>query len=192
MKVKSESKSLSRVQLLATPWTAAYQVPPSMDFPGKSTVVGCHYVLGNPKIYMFALLQYPLCCGGLEPKLKYLWAVPALKILDSYRLFPNLTQSQVNFTTSILNSKSPQTFTCEGGNYFLPSNFPLPCLIAEVVCRLDTLGGIRIFITVDIVTWQIKQFSDEFNSLDSGKSKPWIGGIQCLTNSRTPFLRYFG
>ena len=25
-------KSLSRVQLLATPWTAAYQVPPSMGF----------------------------------------------------------------------------------------------------------------------------------------------------------------
>jgi len=25
-------KSLSRVQLLATPWTAAYQAPPSMGF----------------------------------------------------------------------------------------------------------------------------------------------------------------
>ena len=32
MKVKSESESLSRVQLLATPWTAAHQVPPSMGF----------------------------------------------------------------------------------------------------------------------------------------------------------------
>ena len=34
MKVKSESevKSLSRVRLLATPWTAAYQAPPSMGF----------------------------------------------------------------------------------------------------------------------------------------------------------------
>ena len=30
MKVKS--KSLSRVRLLATPWTAAYQAPPSMGF----------------------------------------------------------------------------------------------------------------------------------------------------------------
>ena len=30
MKVKSES--LSRVRLLATPWTAAYQAPPSMGF----------------------------------------------------------------------------------------------------------------------------------------------------------------
>ena len=29
MKVNSERKSLSRVRLLATPWTAAYQAPPS-------------------------------------------------------------------------------------------------------------------------------------------------------------------
>ena len=28
----SEVKSLSRVQLFATPWTVAYQVPPSMGF----------------------------------------------------------------------------------------------------------------------------------------------------------------
>ena len=30
-------KSLSRVRLLVTPWTAAYLAPPSMDFPGKNT-----------------------------------------------------------------------------------------------------------------------------------------------------------
>ena len=36
MKVESESEvdqSLSRVWLLATPWTVAYQAPPSMEFP---------------------------------------------------------------------------------------------------------------------------------------------------------------
>ena len=38
-------KSLSRVRLSATPWTAASQAPPSMDFPGKSTGVGCHFLL---------------------------------------------------------------------------------------------------------------------------------------------------
>ena len=40
-------KSLS---LLVTPWTAAYQAPPSMgfsrrDFPGKNSGVGCHFLL---------------------------------------------------------------------------------------------------------------------------------------------------
>ena len=28
-----EAKSLSRVQLFATPWMVAYEVPPSMEFP---------------------------------------------------------------------------------------------------------------------------------------------------------------
>ena len=44
-KWKVKVKSLSRVWLLATPWTAAYQAPLSMDFPGKSTGVGCHCLL---------------------------------------------------------------------------------------------------------------------------------------------------
>ena len=40
-------KWLSRVLLLAIPWTAACQAPQSMDFPGKSTGVGCHCLLHN-------------------------------------------------------------------------------------------------------------------------------------------------
>ena len=32
---ESEVKSLSRVQLLATPWTAAHQAPPTMGFSRK-------------------------------------------------------------------------------------------------------------------------------------------------------------
>ena len=39
MKEKVKVKSLSHVRLSATPWTAAYQAPLSMDFPGKSTLV---------------------------------------------------------------------------------------------------------------------------------------------------------
>ena len=44
-KWKVKVKSLSRVRLLETPWTTAYQALPSMDFPGKSTGVGCHCLL---------------------------------------------------------------------------------------------------------------------------------------------------
>ena len=44
-KWKVKVKSLSRVQLLVIPWTAAYQAPSSMDLPGKSTGVGCHCLL---------------------------------------------------------------------------------------------------------------------------------------------------
>ena len=37
----------SRVQLCATPQTAAHQAPPSWDSPGKNTGVGCHFLLGT-------------------------------------------------------------------------------------------------------------------------------------------------
>ena len=42
-KVKVKVKLLSRVRLFVTPWTVAYQSPQSMEFPGKNTVVGCHF-----------------------------------------------------------------------------------------------------------------------------------------------------
>ena len=50
-KWKVKVKSLSCSRLLATPWTAAYQAPLSMDFPGKSTGVGCHCLLCNFSIF---------------------------------------------------------------------------------------------------------------------------------------------
>ena len=43
--VKVKVKSLSCVRLFVTPWTVAYQAPPSMDSPGKNTGVGCHFLL---------------------------------------------------------------------------------------------------------------------------------------------------
>ena len=49
-KRKVKVKSLSCARLLATPWTAAYQAPLSMDFPGKSTGVGCHCLLRRDDI----------------------------------------------------------------------------------------------------------------------------------------------
>ena len=44
-KWKVKVKSLSRVWLLVTPWTAAYEVLHPWDFPGKSTGVSCHCLL---------------------------------------------------------------------------------------------------------------------------------------------------
>ena len=44
-KWKVKVKSLSRARLFMTPWTAAHPVSLSMDFPGKSTGVGCHCLL---------------------------------------------------------------------------------------------------------------------------------------------------
>ena len=44
-KWKVKVKSLSRVWPSATPWTAAFQAPPSMGFSGKSFGVRCHRLL---------------------------------------------------------------------------------------------------------------------------------------------------
>ena len=44
-KWKVKVKSLSRVWLLATPWTAAYQAPPSMGLARQEYGVGCHCLL---------------------------------------------------------------------------------------------------------------------------------------------------
>ena len=44
-KWKVKVKSLSHVRLLATPWTAAYQAPPSMGFSRQEYGVGCHCLL---------------------------------------------------------------------------------------------------------------------------------------------------
>ena len=65
-KWKVKVKSLSRVWLLATPWTAAYQAPPSMGFSGQeywsgvplpSPIYTCYiyniYIIYNKHLTMF-------------------------------------------------------------------------------------------------------------------------------------------
>ena len=44
-KWKVKVKSLSRVPLFATPWTAAYRAPPSMGFSRQECWMGCHCLL---------------------------------------------------------------------------------------------------------------------------------------------------
>ena len=44
-KWKVKGKSLSRVRLFRTPWTAAYQAPPSMGFSRQEYWSGCHRLL---------------------------------------------------------------------------------------------------------------------------------------------------
>ena len=63
-KWKVKVKLLSRVRLLATPWTSAYQAPPSRGFPGKSTGVGCHCLFrhnGSVQFNSVAQSCSPLC-----------------------------------------------------------------------------------------------------------------------------------
>ena len=63
-------KSLSRVQLLATPWTVAYQAPPSMEFsrqecwsglplPSPGDLPDPRIKSGSPTLQADALLSEP-------------------------------------------------------------------------------------------------------------------------------------
>ena len=52
-------KSLSRVRLLATPWTAAYQAPPSMGFSRQEYWSGVPLPSPKPPILLSKLL-YPI------------------------------------------------------------------------------------------------------------------------------------
>ena len=63
-KWKLKVKSLSCVQLLATPWTAAYQAPLSMGFSRQEYLSGCHCLLPNcvldaPKSARICIPIYP-------------------------------------------------------------------------------------------------------------------------------------
>ena len=51
-KWKVKVKSLSRVQLFATPWTAAYQAPPSMGFSREEYWIGLPLPSPNPYVTM--------------------------------------------------------------------------------------------------------------------------------------------
>ena len=53
-KWKVKGKSFSRVRLLATPWTAAYQAPPSMRFSRQEYWIGVP--LPSPGMDMYTLL----------------------------------------------------------------------------------------------------------------------------------------
>ena len=60
MKVKSESEAAQRVRLFETPWTAAYQAPPSMGFSRQEYWSGLP--LPSPsKPYIHTYTHIPIC-----------------------------------------------------------------------------------------------------------------------------------
>ena len=83
-------KSLSRVQLSATPWTVACQAPLSMDSPGQNTGVGCHSLLqgifpiqgSNPGLPHCRQILYHLSHQGSPRILGWVYAAAAAKLLQ--------------------------------------------------------------------------------------------------------------
>ena len=61
-KGKVKEKSFSRVRLFATPWTAAYQAPPSLGFSRQERWSGCHFLLQCMKEKSESASAVYLCC----------------------------------------------------------------------------------------------------------------------------------
>ena len=45
MRINYHSQPLSRVRFFVTLWTITHKAPSSVEFPGKYTGVGCHFLL---------------------------------------------------------------------------------------------------------------------------------------------------
>ena len=83
---RKKVKSLSRVRLFASPWTVAYQALGPWIFPGKSTGVGCHFLLqgifltqgSNPGLPHCRQMLYPLSHQGSPVILEQLILRPFL------------------------------------------------------------------------------------------------------------------
>ena len=101
MKMKSESEvaqSLSRVQLLVTPWTTAYQAPPSMGFSrqeywGRVPLLLCWGDARSDQSELFRNFQGPLAVD----------AARSLLLLDNPPL-PKITRFG-NYPLCIITSK---------------------------------------------------------------------------------------
>ena len=75
-KWKVKVKSLSRARLLATPWTAAYQAPPSMGFSGQEYwsglplpspyIVVCICKSQTPNISLHPFVNHNLFCMSVS------------------------------------------------------------------------------------------------------------------------------
>ena len=88
-KWKVKVKSLSRVRLLATPWTAAHQAPPSLGFsrqeywsgvplPSRLCQMDCHGQVGVWVGTFQVLLLFSEKC--LLPQYRSLWLFPCLAV----------------------------------------------------------------------------------------------------------------
>ena len=83
-------KSLSHVRLLATPWTAAYQAPPSMglsrqeywsEVPSPSPIIGIDIC-----IYSYYRYGFYICVYMLNTQVIYMLIIPTQMVQIKYCL----------------------------------------------------------------------------------------------------------
>ena len=123
-KWKVKVKSLSRVRLLATPWTAAYQAPPSMGFSRQECWSGCHCLLQLLQQWLLISLLLEWNMGesvrcsvvsnslwphGLQPtRLLYPWNSPG----------KNMDWAAIPSSRGSSPQRHPTKVSCTAGRFF--------------------------------------------------------------------------
>ena len=95
-KRKVKMKSLSRVRLFTTPWTAAYQAPPSMEFSRQEYWSGCQLLMNSYFLPPLHLFPGSWTWLGTLSGLKW-----ALSLLESLSTFFQWSHSPVTKTTTL-------------------------------------------------------------------------------------------
>ena len=83
-------KSLSHLRLFATPWTVATRLLCLWNFPGKSTAMGCHF-----------LLQGIFPTQELNPGLPHCWQMPYHHLRHQGSFKTLLFQNSVSFAAKL-------------------------------------------------------------------------------------------
>ena len=100
-KWKVKVKSLSRVQLLATPWTAAYQAPPSMGFSRQEYWSGVP--LPSPFYILFLLKKFFFTYFLLfyQKNFRIILSNFKIKQIKVFKIFPCQHQETWSFSSFI-------------------------------------------------------------------------------------------
>ena len=122
-KWKVKGKSLSRVRLLATPWTPAYQAPPSMGFSGQQ------YRSGVP-------LPSPHISSNIPLMTIYVFSKISLSLTMLSTFFWIFTSRYLKVHSSIDSAYMPQNSTV----YYVPHNFSRICSLSNFKAYFTFLG----------------------------------------------------
>ena len=143
-----KGKSLSRVQLLATPWTAAHQATPPWDFPGKSTGVGCHCLLLE-SFYVMDLIWGLICISLMTSDIGLIFRC-LFVIFVSCR---SLVQSFVSFNLGVLLLLSSE-FIILSTYSLAESALRIFSVMCDLPCFLNSLSKSRVLdFNIQLITF---------------------------------------
>ena len=166
-KWKVKVKSLSSVRLFATPWTAAYQAPPSMRFSRQSTGVGCHCLLHSDSLYPFYKItwNYIGFTGIVQNKpsffFKNLNLIRVTKSLLSHKVIYSVQFNSVQMLSHVRLFANPWIAACQASLSITNSQSSLRLTSIESVMPSSHLILCCPLLFLPLISPSIRVFSNE-------------------------------